>query len=346
LRRPWLAPFVPLYAAAIQLRSAALQLGLEPVQRLAWPVVSVGSLSAGGAGKTPFVIALASLLHAHGFSVDILSRGYGRQSSGAALVDPAGTPSQFGDEPLLIAQATHLPVYVAARRFEAGRLAELSQSPTGPPTPPRFHLLDDGFQHRQLARSVDIALVTSDDLHDHLLPAGNLRESPSALRRAHILAVPSGDDQAIDVLTRLGLAASASSTRPIWRYRRQMVVPEQITAPAAPKVLAFCGIARPEQFFAGLRAAGVRLAAQRDFPDHHPFTRSDLQSLEALARDSGAVALVTTAKDRVRLAQFESALKIPLDTAGLQIVFEDGSSILNHLRHHLQQPVSSVRRNP
>ena len=302
IKRPWLTPLVPLYAAGAGLRSAGLRLGLERVERLKWPVISVGSLSAGGAGKTPFVLALAKLLVDQGLSVDVLSRGYGRRDGAAKQVDPSGVAEAFGDEPLLIAREGGIPVYVGARRVEAGRLAESSGAASA------VHLLDDGFQHRQLHREVDITLVSSQDLEDWLLPAGNLREGRSALRRAHVLAVEVGDEAAIRRLDEMGLSAE----RPVWRYRRIMDVP-RIGGP----VVAFCGIARPKQFFSGLTAAGLRIAASHAFADHHRFGARDFDLLQRLVLENRAMALVTTAKDRVRLGAQE--LEVPIHTAGLRV---------------------------
>ena len=321
IARPWLAPLTLLYAAGTGLRSAGLRLGLERVERLQRPVVSVGSLSAGGAGKTPFVIAIAKLLTEQGLGVDALTRGYGRLDSRPAQVDPQGSAEQFGDEPLLISREASVPVYVAARRVEAGRLAEASGAR------PAVHLLDDGFQHQQLARNVDIVLVSSHDLADWLLPAGNLREGLSALRRADVLAVEAGDDAAISRLARLGLTAH----RPIWRYRRIMQVPS-----SEGPMVAFCGIARPQQFFAGLRASGLTLAASHAFPDHHRYIARDVALLERLLRESRAAGLVTTAKDQVRLGT--SPFSSPLHTAALQVELEQPDAVAEWLGRNVVDP--------
>src|SRR6202451_4023900 len=112
--RPWLWPLVPVYRLRLALRDAQWRKGLKPVRRLRWPVVSVGNLSAGGAGKTPLTIALAKALAARGVHVDVLSRGYGRRSTLPVLVDLAGKSEDFGDEPLLIAREAQVPVYVGA----------------------------------------------------------------------------------------------------------------------------------------------------------------------------------------------------------------------------------------
>ena len=310
MKRPLLLPLVPLYAAGAALRTLGLRMGLEPVRRLARPVISVGNLSAGGTGKTPFTIALARILTAQGCAVDILSRGYGRSAKDAAPVNPFGSFQDFGDEPLLIARETGLPVYVASQRWQAGRLAE-STAPY-----PGIHLLDDGFQHRQLHRDLDIVLINSEDLADSLLPAGNLREPLSTLSRANILAIPENDEPATAKLAPFG--------KPIWRFRREITVPA-IHGPA----VAFCGIARPAQFFLGLEAAGVEVAEQRIFPDHHTFSAADVALLRHLVLKSGASALVTTAKDRVRLAALEPELAqiAPIVTAALRIVFSDPAAV-------------------
>ena len=127
--RPLLWPLVPAYRLALVLREFQLRAGLKPIHCLRWPVVSVGNLSTGGSGKTPLTIALAKALTARGLHVDVLSRGYGRRRSTLPLlVDCNGTSEQFGDEPLLIARETGVPVYVAAERYQAGLLAEKSKS--------------------------------------------------------------------------------------------------------------------------------------------------------------------------------------------------------------------------
>lgn len=194
-RRRWLEPLVPAYRLALALREARLRLGLEKVRGLRWPVVSIGSLSTGGSGKTPLTITLAKALAARGVHVDVLSRGYGRRRSALPLlVEREGTADQFGDEPLLIAQEAGVPVYVAAERYDAGLLAEAKfeapQDARSALSGFGLHLLDDGFQHRQLARDVDILLLSRADLADRLLPAGNLREALRAMERAQVIAVP------------------------------------------------------------------------------------------------------------------------------------------------------------
>src|SRR5580704_15741072 len=158
-----------LFGLGVRARNAFYDRGLARAQRLSGPVVSIGNLSVGGSGKTPFVILLGELLKARGLKFDILSRGYGRQTKGVALVEPGGSSRDFGDEPLLMARRLGVPVVVGEDRYQAGIFAEGEFGP-------QFHLLDDGFQHRALARDFDIVLVTPDDSRDRLLPAGRLRE--------------------------------------------------------------------------------------------------------------------------------------------------------------------------
>ena len=193
--RPWLAPLVPLYQFGLTLRELQFRSGLKPIRRLRWPVVSIGNLSTGGSGKTPLTITLAKALTARGLLVDVLSRGYGRRSALSTLVDPMGTAEEFGDEPLLIAREAGVPVFVATERYQAGLLAEKASQQVSESASQqvRVHLLDDGFQHRQLARDINILLLSRADLTGHLLPAGNLREPLRANRRAAaVIAIRAG----------------------------------------------------------------------------------------------------------------------------------------------------------
>lgn len=322
MKRPLLLPLMPLYAAGVALREWRLERGWEKVKRLRWPVISIGNLSAGGAGKTPMVIALARLLTKEGFRVDVLSRGYGRESREPARVKCDGSAEEFGDEPLLIAQKTGVPVWVAAERYEAGRLAEADagESDDRPPV----HLLDDGFQHRQLARDVDVVLVNREDCGDYLLPVGNLREPVEALGRASALAIPARDHEFEEELRECEWSG------PVWRVRRRMRVPEVEGA-----VVAFCGIARPEQFFAGLEARGMQVVCKRVFADHHRFAKSDVDRLLESAHKANAAALITTEKDYVRLGALREAFGQKLRTAELLSGFDDEEGVAAWLKERL-----------
>lgn len=334
MKRPLLMPLVPLYRAGLALRDWRLQRGSEPVRHLQWPVISIGNLSTGGTGKTPLAIALAKLLVSLGFHVDVLSRGYGRASHLPCRVDPTGTAAEFGDEPLLIARASGVPVYVAAQRYQAGLLAEAeagnevtTQLDAGVGHIASVHILDDGFQHRQLYRDVNILLMNREDWRDTLLPAGNLREDLPAVKRADVLVIPAQDAAFERDIAAWGWKG------PLWRLHRRMEVP-----PTEGSVFAFCGIARPGQFFTGLTSAGLTVAGRKAFRDHYDYTKQVAGWLLEQAQAVGARALVTTEKDAVRMGQLASVfpVNLPLTTARLRMEFEDESAAIDSLLKRLR----------
>ena len=249
---------------------------------------------------------LGELLKARETKFDVLSRGYGRTSRGVRLVDPAGLPQEFGDEPLLIARKLQVPVIVGEDRYEAGRFAE---SRFGP----QIHLLDDGFQHRGLARDFDIVLVTPPDAKDRLLPGGRLREPLSALRRADAVVLASG--------------ASAESFpvegKLVWRLRRGIV---QQNVPSRPVV--FCGIARPQNFVLQLRAANIEPVAEAFYRDHHAYGEKDVRELLELKRTSEAGGFVTTEKDAVNLGGYLAALE-PLAVVPVKMELSDAANAVD-----------------
>lgn len=320
-KRPWLLPLNPLYRVGLGLRNLGLRSGWEQVHRLRFPVISIGNLSTGGTGKTPLTIALARGLSERGFSVDVLSRGYRRKGSDGALrVALDGTADEFGDEPLLIARQAGVPVYVAASRHEAGVLSEHDSPQVHGP---RVHLLDDAFQHRQLHRDVNILLLNRDDWEDRLLPAGNLRETLQAIRRADVIVLPESDAGVEEELRTSGWRGE------VWRIHRRMDIPA-VNWP----VIAFCGIARPEQFFHGLEANGLHVVGRAAFPDHHRYSAADVERLHTKARNSGATALITTEKDEVRLAANpggSASAPLPVLTAGLRVEIEQERAALDWL---------------
>jgi tetraacyldisaccharide 4'-kinase len=283
-------------------------------------VVSVGNLSTGGAGKTPFAIALAGALNDRGFAVDVLSRGYGRRSEAPTRVRLDGTAEEFGDEPLVIAHQAAVPVYVARQRYQAGVLAEAYADQSPSDQRPRVHILDDGFQHRQLHRDVDILLLNRQDWNDRLLPGGNLRESRNAIRRASVIGIPDTEPELENELRGWGWRG------PVWRLHRRTEVPE-VEGP----VVAFCGIARPGQFFAGLEAGGLRIARRIVFRDHHRYSDWDLVRLEEAARATAATALVTTVKDQVRFERGSIPPGLPLLAAGLRLEIRDEAAATDWL---------------
>jgi tetraacyldisaccharide 4'-kinase len=276
-----------IFGAGVQLRNNLYDRGILRSRRLAGPVVSIGNLSVGGSGKTPFVLLLGELLRSRDVKFDILSRGYGRKTKGVILVDPAGSSHDFGDEPLLIARRLGAPVIVGEDRYQAGLFAETRFGP-------QLHLLDDGFQHRSLARDFDIVLITPEDTRDSLLPVGRLREPTCSLARANAIVLTSG--------------ASADSFpldgKLLWRARRG-ILPEDVP----PRPVVFCGIARPKNFLAQLRTAGIEPVAEAFYRDHHAYTERDIQELLTLRQKSDAGGFVTTEKDAINLGAYMAALE-------------------------------------
>jgi tetraacyldisaccharide 4'-kinase len=320
---PLLAPLSWVYGSVVRARNARFD--RTPPLRLRWPVVSIGNLSVGGAGKTPLVICLARLLQREGYGPDVLSRGYRRSLPTVERVDPAGSADRFGDEPLLIARSTGVPVYVGASRYQAGVLAESEPGGLGGQG---VHLLDDGFQHRQLARDLDIVVMHRTDLQQRLLPAGRLREPLAALRRAGVVVLRQEDAELESTLQ--------VHTRPecrFWRVRRMVALPSPVE-----RAVAFCAVARPAEFFAGLAAAGAGVAEQMRFRDHHPYTLADIDRLAELGRRVGCDAFVTTAKDEVKL---DAAMRLrlntvaPLRTAALTVEIADEKAALDDMRKSL-----------
>jgi tetraacyldisaccharide 4'-kinase len=317
---PLLTPLEMLYGGVVRLRNARFD-RTASIERLTWPVVSIGNLSVGGAGKTPFVVCLGKLLEAAGFHPDVLSRGYGRSDGGVERVTSQGDAQRFGDEPLWIARSTGLPVYVGASRFHAGRLAEAEN----PRQTLGVHLLDDGFQHRRLARDLDIVLIHRSDLTQRLLPAGRLREPLSSLRRADVLVLREEDAGLEHALH--GYTGNECRS---WKIRRCLTLNRPVK-----RAIAFCGIARPAEFFENLRAIGSGMLDQVRFRDHHRYTPADIEHLAELGSSLGCDAFVTTDKDHVKLDDgMRSRLHAvaPLEIAHLSVELEDPAAALDLMR--------------
>jgi tetraacyldisaccharide 4'-kinase len=306
-------PLTVLYGAATAFRNKMFDRGVLSSRRLEKPVVSVGNLSVGGSGKTPFVIALGELLKARGIPFDVLSRGYGRRARGVLIVEADGKAADFGDEPLLIARRLGVPVIVGESRYAAGLVAEQKFRP-------QLHILDDGFQHRSLARDFDIVLLTEGDFDDNLLPRGRLREPLSSLQRADAIVLPQ-DSSAHDV----EIKNFARAGKPVWRMSRQVSIP---APPVAPIV--FCGIARPQQFFAQVRAAGVTPAAEVEFRDHHAYNGMDVERLLSMCGKLSAGGFLTTEKDAVNLESLslQTDLK-PFAVAVLSLALDHPTEVVD-----------------
>jgi tetraacyldisaccharide 4'-kinase len=267
----------------VRARAKLYESGILPTRRLDHPVISVGNLTVGGTGKTPLVIALAEALRTRGFRPVVLSRGYGRISRGIVIAD--SNWEECGDEPMLMKRRlVNVPVVVGADRYEAGLVAQ--QQKLGD-----LFILDDGFQHRQLQRDVDI--VTVDPVEwaggDVLLPVGRWREPKSEIARAHAACTQEND-----------AVPPPSLPIPAFIVRTQLDGIYQENSRISPEnlmgrpVIAFAGIAKPERFFATIQSLGIETMECIRFSDHHHYSARQIEKLP-----DGF--LITTEKDAVRI---------------------------------------------
>ena len=321
LRRAWrgevgwtgaasLQALARLYGSGLAVRSGLYATGIFRTRRLPCPVISVGNLTLGGSGKTPLTEVIARIVGELGGKPALLSRGYGRQTRGVQIVsDAAGIKlgaRQGGDEPVLLAERLPgVPVVVGENRYEAGRVA-LERCGAG------ALVLDDGFQHRTLAKDLEIVSVAGRSPwgNGQLFPRGVLREPVEALRRADLIVVtnPSGPAATSEVAATLGRlgARAAVLTASSEPASARLMPGGRVEPPAAlrgRRVLAFAGLAPPEGFTATLSAVGASMAGFVEFPDHHAFTLDDVETLTRRAESAGAEALVTTEKDWVRIRE-------------------------------------------
>ncbi len=297
------------YGQVVRLRNRGYDAGWFKVQCLERPVISVGNLTLGGTGKTPTVIALGKMLQGAGYSVSVLLRGYkGRHRGGPLLVSDGRrirTDSKLaGDEALVIAR--HLPgalVTVGKDRAGAGRWIESRGAAD-------LHLLDDGFQHRQLHRRMDLVLVdvTNPFGGGRVVPWGQLREPPEALRRADaVILTRTRNGQDYDGLTRELRRFNPDlpcfrSTQVLEPVARGMAREERVAAPLAGcRALAFAGLANPNQFFDSLRQRGVELVQTLPFGDHHRYSTRELSAIGERCRELRVEAAITTEKDAENL---------------------------------------------
>jgi tetraacyldisaccharide 4'-kinase len=315
-----------MYAAVARERRRWYARRPDSRRRLNRPVVSVGNVAVGGSGKTPLVAHLGRLLQDAGHRPAILTRGYARArpSDGVTVVSDGSRLladlDRAGDEPLMLARRLPgVPVLVSSDRYLSGRFAER-----------RFdcsvHLLDDGFQHFQLDRDVDLVLVSGLDLaRSTTLPSGRLREPLDVVREASAVVLtevePAEDEAAVTALGALGvetmfrLARESGSLQPIDDDGR-------FEPPAAgTRVLAVAGLARPERFFADVGRQGWIVAGTLAFRDHHRYTRGDLACMGAAMRSAGAAMVVTTEKDAVRMLPLRP-LPVPVAWVPLRVRVE------------------------
>jgi tetraacyldisaccharide 4'-kinase len=307
-------PFSLAYEAA-----SALNEWIAAPWRAPVPVICVGNLTVGGAGKTPTALALAKALQAAGLRVAFLTRGYGGALRGPVAVDPAWHDArQVGDEPLLL--AAQAPTWVARDRRDGAQLAIAEGADV--------IVMDDGLQNPAVMK--DLRIVVVDGPYGfgngRVLPAGPLRETLGrGLARADAFVLIGPDDH--------GLTAMLAPHAPVLRAR---LVPDAAArALAGRKVHAFAGIGRPEKFFATLRELGATCVGTQAFPDHHPYSGDDAKRQIDRARQDGAIA-VTTAKDLVRLP---AEARATVTAVNVDLEFENPVSLAAMLRGVLARPV-------
>jgi tetraacyldisaccharide 4'-kinase len=269
-------------------------------RQLGCPVISVGNLVVGGSGKTPVVAAVAQLLREAGYAPAVLSRGYARRnaqdgvvvvSDGRSVVAPV---ESSGDEPQMLARTlTGVPVLVSPDRSLSGTLAQRQFGAN-------VVVLDDGFQHLQVGRTVDLLLMSEQDVQEPLLPAGRLREPTEAARHADALLVPEGGGDARGLARRFGIADAFTVSTTMLPPRLVTPFGEPVTR-TLRRVVAVAGIARPQRFFTGLRTAGYDIVEEIAFRDHRWFTRRDVDRIAAAVVATNADGVLTTEKDAVRL---------------------------------------------
>ena len=310
---------------------------VQTATRLRQPVISVGNLAVGGRGKTPLVAEIARLLVEAGERPAILSRGYGRRTpdEGPVIVSDGAHVladlDRAGDEPLLLARTVPgASVVVCDQRAIAGALAERLLEAT-------VHVLDDGFQHRALARDVDIVAMRPSDFADRRLPFGRLREPLSALSRADAVIVDEEDEgqaRVADVEWPTGTAPVFS----LWRGLGDPVPlePDRAWPRLDAGVLAVAGIAAPSRFVRALEARGLRVAYAIEYRDHHAYSRRDVAHIADMARHWNVAAVLTTEKDAMRLLGHRP-LPVPIASVPLRARVEPADAFRRWLLARLAE---------
>jgi tetraacyldisaccharide 4'-kinase len=299
-----LLPVSWLFAAATALRNAAYELGLFTTERSGIGVVSVGNLAVGGTGKTPIALWLARQLAADGTKVAVVLRGYRGRSAGVTVVSRGGGPlatvDQAGDEAIMLAKCFEGAVVTARRRIEGVRQAERLGC--------ALVVLDDGFQHRSLARDFDLVVV--DGKAGSFLPAGPLREGFAAIERADAVALVTKEGQ-----VEAGSARKLTAGKPLYEVRFAPVSliesdggiwhERPLGELSGTKIVVVSGIAEPASFYAVLRDWEVEIVEVFEYPDHHAYTQQDWQTINRRAHEVELI--VTTEKDLVKLEHFPFA---------------------------------------
>lgn len=328
-----LPPLAALYGTVTRTRLALYRRGFLRSSKLDAPVISVGNITAGGTGKTPLVEYVARIVAASGRRPCILTRGYGRNDPGQQVLVSDGTKIlatelEAGDEPLLLAQRLKglAAVISNANRLAAGQwaLANLKSE---------VFILDDGFQHLRLARDLNIVTVDASDPwgNGHLLPKGLLREPIQGLRRADCVVLTRTDQsKEVDNLYRKIQAVNPNVSVFSSRMRTRGFVrlgADEIATEAPQSVAAFSAIGNHESFIRQLQSEGADPVTVTRFRDHYRYTQSDLDELVRKAKSAGAEALVTTAKDAVKLTNL--SLSMPCYVLDIEIAIDEAEEFVS-----------------
>ena len=309
-----LSPLSLLWGLIVWLRGKLFDWGCLPSRSFPLPVICVGNLAVGGTGKTPHVEHILRLLHAHGYRVAMLSRGYGRKTKGYVLAHDRHTAEDIGDEPLQIRRnCPFATVAVCERRVEGiERLLQLTPAP-------QVVVLDDAYQHRYVRAGFNVLLTAASRLYtaDHLLPWGRLREPAGAARRAQAIVVtkcPPDSRPALKVLPgqKLFYSCICYGTPQSWKAP-QSAYQNAASADTTPsfagqKVLLVTGIAHPEPLIRHVEACGAASVDALSFPDHHAFSRRDAELINSSYGQSAATCVLTTQKDATRLQAIQKWL--------------------------------------
>jgi tetraacyldisaccharide 4'-kinase len=319
-----LAPFSLIYGAVTHLRTRAYRKGILRPRRLDGTVISVGNVTVGGTGKTPTVLWIADRLASEGKSVGILTRGYRSQPSESRRGTDATPNASTSDEVCMLQSrlGERVAVGVGPDRYANGK--QLAKRGVN------WFVLDDGFQHLQLARDVDIVLIDATNPFGggRLLPAGRLREPSSALARADIVVITrSNRAPAVEAAVRRETDASIYYARTKLEEIRSFTdgqLAGNVASSALGALFAFCAIGNPQAFVADLRAWGIEIAGRKFFPDHHRFTDEDDEEILREAKATGAAGLICTEKDLYNLHAIHYA-KMPIffGAISMQIDRED-----------------------
>jgi tetraacyldisaccharide 4'-kinase len=324
-----------MYCGIISVRNMCYDRGIFRISKAGVPVLSVGNITAGGTGKTPMVEYLLNHLLKSGKRVALISRGYKRESSGPVAIQAGsidrGNAVMIGDEPYQMAcKFPHAVVIVDANRTRAARMAVDEYRA-------EVIVLDDGYQHRKLARDLDIVMIDGRTSLSNmrLIPAGYLREPLCSLKRAHLIAY-TGLSAGYVPETCEGMENTPTikvSYRPKMLSRidgRKELLFSQI---AGKKVLAFCGIGNPVSFRRTLQLLGANVAEMEIFPDHYQYCDSDIRKIKSLFEHERLDFIVTTEKDAVRLDPVLVEL-LPRDTTlylEIEAVITEGRETLDSM---------------